>query len=175
MNDDDEDDLWRERRGAHRPQGVGLAGVIPWALAAIAVVVIAMMATQVFGGGDDGGQPSASSKPTQSGSASPSTSVKPRPKPSVTADKTTPITVLNDTGITGLAARAAKSLEEQGWTVESTGNYQGDQPSTAVFYPDSAQKATASALVDDLGGGEVKQSSDFDGITIVLGNDYQPA
>ena len=54
--------------------------------------------------------------------------------------------MLNDTRITGLAGRAAKTFRAGGWTVPTTGNFVGTPlASTTVFYP-ASEKAAAQAL-----------------------------
>ncbi len=82
------------------------------------------------------------------------------------------MSVLNSTKRSGLARRAASALRADGWSV-TTGNERGQAPPTTVFYADSEQQATAQAVADDLGGSPaVEQSSDYSGITVVLGDDY---
>jgi hypothetical protein len=59
-----------------------------------------------------------------------------------------PLIVLNDTTITGLAARAAQRFESGGWTVSLLGNLQNDILSTAAYYDPTVPNAkrTARAL-----------------------------
>ncbi len=45
-----------------------------------------------------------------------------------------PVTVLNNSRITGLAARGAAQYEAAGWPVARTGNYRGRIRSTTVYY-----------------------------------------
>ncbi len=77
--------------------------------------------------------PSASPKPTPE----PTPSKSPKPKPTKTAtpvSRDTPVVVLNQTTITGLAAQVARSLEADGWQVVGVGNWRGNVPETTVYY-----------------------------------------
>lgn len=49
--------------------------------------------------------------------------------------------VLNNSRITGLAARAAQQFRDGGWVVASTGNYTGRLSETTVYYPSGDQGA----------------------------------
>jgi LytR cell envelope-related transcriptional attenuator len=58
------------------------------------------------------------------------------PAPSTSASVARPsVDILNNTHISGLAARAAKTLTSGGWTVAETGNYPHSVSTTTVFYP----------------------------------------
>src|SRR5262249_28503902 len=105
---------------------------------------------------------SASHSPTVSPSAKPSTkpSTKPTPQPSPkpTATRTSrpappvvhaPVVVLNETRVTGLAARTAAQLRALGWTVTGVGNWRGSIPTTTVYYP-AGRFAAARRLAYDL-------------------------
>jgi hypothetical protein len=43
--------------------------------------------------------------------------------------------VLNETRITGLAARTAAYLRSLGWTVTGVGNWRGEISTSTVYYP----------------------------------------
>jgi hypothetical protein len=59
--------------------------------------------------------------------------------------------VLNDSRITGLAARATEPFRAAGWAVASTGNFKGtDVPETTIFYPDG-DKSAADRLAAQFG------------------------
>lgn len=46
-----------------------------------------------------------------------------------------PVLILNNTRVTGLAARAAATFRARGWPVRGTGNYRGGRvPVTTVYY-----------------------------------------
>ncbi len=174
-----------ERRGAHRPGGLGPAGALPWLVAAIAIIAIVAWATGWWGGT---GQPRAGSNTvsagpsaTTSGTRSPSPSgsrtspAASPPNPTGTVDRTRAVTVLNSTGRAGLAAGAADTLRRAGWAIRSTGNSNAGGPTT-VYYGRASLRATAAAVAADLGASaQVRESADFGSsrITVVLGADYQ--
>jgi hypothetical protein len=58
------------------------------------------------------------------------------------------VVILNDTDVSGLAARAQGDLQAQGWTVSSATDYSNDIVSTAAYYdPDvDGSEAAAEAL-----------------------------
>ncbi len=62
--------------------------------------------------------------------------------------KSVPLIVLNNTTISGLAARAATQFESGGWTVTRSDNYQNEILSTCAYYDpaDPQAKAAAQAL-----------------------------
>ncbi|HEY8728850.1 MAG TPA: LytR C-terminal domain-containing protein [Acidothermaceae bacterium] len=64
--------------------------------------------------------------------------------PSAPASKI-PVDILNDTHISGLAAKAEKTLTSGGWTVPSTGNYAHTVTQTTVYYQ-PGQQASAQLL-----------------------------
>jgi hypothetical protein len=165
---------YRERRGAHRPKGLGPGGVVPWVLAAVAVLAISVFAVRSLSG--DSAADQAGPKPNRSASLSSSTKPTPtKSTPKPTEDRTKPIKVLNSTDRAGLAAKAAATLRTAGWDVRSTGNYQSGAVPTTVFYGGPEQSATAKALADDLGGPvEVTESAALGAtaVTVVLGADY---
>ncbi|GAB3600538.1 hypothetical protein GCM10027446_33930 [Angustibacter peucedani] len=174
--------LTRERRGAHRPSGLGVAGAVPWLVAAVAIVAIVAWATGWWGGGSD--QPTGSNTvtagPSSSGTSSSTRTTKPSSSstatstPTATADRTQSVAVLNSTGRSGLAAGAADTLRGKGWTIRATGNAAGDGVTT-VYYGSSSLKATAQAVADDLGApAELTRSTLYGGsrVTVVLGTDY---
>ena len=52
-----------------------------------------------------------------------------------------PVTVLNNSRITGLADRSAAQFEAGGWPVAGTGNYRGRIRATTVYYPAGIEAA----------------------------------
>lgn len=81
------------------------------------------------------------------------------------------VAVRNGTGTAGLAARAAKTLQESGFTVEETDNAdRQDHTTTVIRYgPGQEDQAeTLAALFPDAGLESVAQ----DGLVLVLGADY---
>jgi hypothetical protein len=125
---------------------------------------------QATGTGPASPAPGQTSAPAES-SPPPTTTTEP-PAP---VDRSVPVTVLNGTRTGGLAAGATQRLRDAGWTVPVADNYRGgDTPPTTVFYPSPELAATAQAVAEDLGGAQAQQSDQFDGLTVVLGEDYQP-
>lgn len=179
--------VYRERRGAHRPPGAGSSVVVPWVLATIAIIAIVAAVGSWFSGPVPGGNtvtaaPSSSAstgtvRPSPTGSASPApTSSPPTSAPAGAVDRRQSITVLNGTGRAGLAGAAASRLRAAGWTIRATGNSRRGDGATTVYYGRPRLRAAAAAVAADLGGGAaVRESADFGAtrITVVLGPDFQ--
>jgi cytoskeletal protein RodZ len=182
------------RTGAHRVRRGPLRDALPTVAVLLAVVLIGLGAWALTrstassiqsSGTDDTGSQSQGTAPTgpttgstaattspTSGTSSSSTTSSP---PAGAVDRSTPVTVLNATRTSGLAASVAATLRSSGWQVPTTDNYRRSQPPTTVFYASADQRATASAVADDMGGDpKVAQSSEFgpDRITVVIGPDY---
>jgi len=187
--------LEANRRGAHRARPNPLTGTLP--VVAVAVVVIAVIAGAflLLGSGllpsnssgsnsSAGALPQSSNLPTGAVGATgslPGSSISPTPPPATTqAQSSVKLVVLNATNTTGLAKKAAASLQAKGWTVLRTGNFTGSGVTkTTIFYPQAADAGTANQVATDLGVGTTnttKQSSTIatSGITVVLGSDYHP-
>ncbi|HVX46598.1 MAG TPA: LytR C-terminal domain-containing protein [Mycobacteriales bacterium] len=157
------------RRGRHLPIGA--------VLAVLGVLVLVAVIASIGGRGDGSAKPdnhkvladqtskvtstpkhSAAnpppSRPHDTPSHKPSTSTSPA-KPSKSAGtpvavlKKQPLTVLNNTTISGLAEQAATTFSSRGWNVGGVGNYTGLISSTTVYYdatsPTEQQAATALA------------------------------
>ena len=58
----------------------------------------------------------------------------PTPSPAAAASPVVPVTVLNNSRRTKLAARAAERFEAGGWPVALVGNFRGRIPVTTVYY-----------------------------------------
>lgn len=179
----------RERSGAHRPRRSPFVELAPVLLVLLVLAIVGAGVWQLnrstadtvaasSGPGDgadagtgDGSTPSPSTT-TATSPVSTSSATSTLPAPSL--DRSTQLSVLNATTRSGLAAAAARVLRAAGWTVQ-TGNERSSQGSTTVYYPRSAQQATAQAVADDLGGSpRVERSSRFgtDRVTVVLAGDY---
>ncbi|MBU6534904.1 LCP family protein [Streptomyces mayonensis] len=81
------------------------------------------------------------------------------------------VVVRNGTGTTGLAARAAGTLEESGFTVTATGNADRPGHATTVIQYGPGRKddaETLAGLFPDAG----LESVDEDGLVLLLGDDY---
>lgn len=87
----------------------------------------------------------------------------------------TTVTVLNATDTAGLAARAAGTLEDQGWTVGSQGNASDGAPTSIVYYGAAEDEGVALGLAQALGISTTQQTDAFPGasVTVVLGDDYE--
>jgi len=100
-------------------------------------------------------------------------------EPTGTVDYTTGITVHNGTDTTGLATRTGDKLQNAGFTsiTVSQGVYTLEEPSsTTVYYASADLAASAQAVADVLGSGEVVESAEeaqSNPIVVVLRDDYQ--
>ena len=90
-------------------------------------------------------EPSPSPTPTKT-SASPTKS--PSPTASVVIDRSVPVTVLNGTRRTGLAAKVADDLRSKGWTVVSIGNWRGSGVDTTTVFVVGREDAAATMRRD---------------------------
>lgn len=86
----------------------------------------------------------------------------------------TTIAVLNATTTSGLAGRAATTLDTAGWTVGSQGNAPERSATSTVYYATAADRAAALGVAESLGIDATQQSTAFPGatITVVLGTDF---
>ena len=86
------------------------------------------------------------------------------PAPAPAVDRATPVRVLNNSTVTGLAADTAARLTANGWTQVTSGNYaRGTLAATAVYYrPGTDEQAEADAIAGLLG---VPAQPRFDGIS----------
>lgn len=118
---------------------------------------------------------SADAVATQTGQAT----AEPTAQSTGSADFTTGVTVHNGTNTTGLATRTGDRLNNAGFTsvTVSQGVYTLEEPAnTTVYYASADQAATAQAVVDALGVGEMVESAaeaQSNPIVVVLRNDYQ--
>jgi hypothetical protein len=86
------------------------------------------------------------------------------------------VVVLNQTGVTGLAARVADKLRAADWTVTGIGNWQGNVPSTTVYYPSGAEQS-ARALASALGQNRIRprvSGMALDQLTVILAENDPP-
>ncbi|MFE3446823.1 LytR C-terminal domain-containing protein [Nocardia sp. NPDC059180] len=91
-------------------------------------------------------------------------------------DQTTPIRVLNNSLVAGLASKTVNQLAANGWTNASAGNYAGSTiAATTVYYGKAAgDKAAAEAVAAVLGAGVAPMIAGLGGSTgvvvVVTGN-----
>jgi LCP family protein required for cell wall assembly len=83
---------------------------------------------------------------------------------------TDPVTVLNGTGVTGLAGRTGKKLERAGLEVPVVGNAPAEERTVVVYGPgeDAQAKALATAFVE----AELRPASE-PGLQVVLGTEHE--
>ncbi|MGY1661570.1 LytR C-terminal domain-containing protein [Geodermatophilus sp. SYSU D00705] len=131
-------------------------------LLAVAVVALLVLGVYSFAGSDPqetstdrtaSAAPSSTAAPAAPSSALPPLEVAPLPPADAApADPVrAPVTVLNATGVTGLAADVAAALGAQGWESPGVGQYQGgDVAVTTVYFTkgDETQRQAAVQLVE---------------------------
>ncbi|MFW3170683.1 LytR C-terminal domain-containing protein, partial [Geodermatophilus sp. CPCC 206100] len=149
--DDDEDE--------RRPSGVRRAATGLLAVAVVALLVLGVYSFAVPDAEEASRAQSTAPTPTTSAApASPSSALPPlevAPLPPADGAPATPVrapvTVLNATGITGLAREVADAIGGQGWESPGVGEYQGgDIAVTTVYYAkgDATQQQAAAQLVE---------------------------
>jgi hypothetical protein len=122
----------------------------------IAVVIIAVVAVALVGRNAHSSRTTAAGHPaskaasrtaTGTHAAAPKHARRNAPAPTkaaVPAPARVPLTVLNNTTVTGLARTAAQDFKAHGWSVDQVANYTGRLAATTVFYRDgdaAAQRA----------------------------------
>jgi hypothetical protein len=188
------------RRGAHRARPKPVSAGLP-VLAGIAVVLIVIGGVYTVLGGNhkaDPGAAIASAAPSATASAQASSTPKAGSTGSAATATTSPtgstasatgstsssgtvdhsvsLKVLNSVGVQGLAKKVTDKITPDGWSVSSTGNsVNRNLPVTKVYYGSSSLKATAKAMVQDLGYGTTVLSSTVapKGLVVVLGADSE--
>ncbi|GAA1740119.1 LytR C-terminal domain-containing protein [Aeromicrobium alkaliterrae] len=101
----------------------------------------------------------------------PTTEAPPPPAPTEpVVDRGPGVSILNGTGIDGLASEASAFLGDAGWSDRRTGDTRGSYPENTVYYP-SQFEAQAQTLAQDLGITRVRPRVDGirdDRLTVVL-------
>jgi len=97
--------------------------------------------------GSSGESPGASTSTSPESSTSPGSSTSSGSGGGGDSSRTSSVVILNNTDITGLAARARADLQAAGWTVTDATNYSNDIISTAAYY-DPSDPASAQAAQD---------------------------
>lgn len=115
------------------------------ALAALAVIVLVGVLILAFGQNGDDSTDQAGDPPAPSVTPTPQASVTVTPSPTPKAVKA-PVIVLNQTTVSGLAAKVRDQLVAGGWTVTGIDSFRGNVPATTVYYP-AGLKAAAKALM----------------------------
>jgi hypothetical protein len=192
------------RRGAHRARPKPVSAGLP-VLAGIAVVLLVLGGGYVMlkgnGSGDSNSNLAAASPgvdepvPTGPASAAPTPTeaeqteqTEPSTEPTATetkaaaVDKDVEVKVLNSTSVRGLAGQVADTMNGAGWTVPDSAvgdSRNRNLPVTRVYYGRAATKATAQALVKELGFGTAVRNADalavsdvpLSGLVVVVGLD----
>jgi cytoskeletal protein RodZ len=189
--------LEANRRGAHRARPNPLLAMLPFVAVVAVVLGVVAVAWVMFGGTQTGNNTSGSSVlPSPTTSAPAATTSAPSPTstatesasntatpsqtstPSPTVDRQAELVVFNGTKTGGLGKRVASTLKSAGWSVPGTPTDYPTKPitKTTVYFAKKAERATAEAVVKALGGDyAVDRDADVakDGITVVIGTDYQ--
>jgi hypothetical protein len=156
----------RPRRSVVFPSPVVMLSIV-----AVAMAVIAFVATR----GSDSGDREVVAPVRQVQSASPSAdpttpAVKPKPKPKPVQRGKVYVEVYNNSGITGLAGTVSQQATGAGWKVVGTDNWYGTVPTNTVYYPPRLERA-AKLLALDLGVGRTALADGamkLDRLTIIL-------
>ncbi|MCV0020570.1 LytR C-terminal domain-containing protein [Mobiluncus curtisii] len=151
-------------QGAHRPGQPWWHGFLPFVIVIIAAPLLAWAMLLLIGShpstvNDAAGKPPTSQTPNAVATPSPSETEKPSKKPAESAapseeptqttpptaetktepraaDKTITVSVLNASGINGLAAKVKDKVAADGFTKVSAENFQGTKPSAnTIYYP----------------------------------------
>ena len=158
-------------QGAHRPGQPWWHGFLPFVIVIIAAPLLAWAMLLLIGShpstaNDAATQPQVSQTPNTAATPSPSETEKPGEEPTEsvapseeptkttppaaektteprTADKTITVSVLNASGINGLAAKTKDKVAADGFTKVSAENFQGTKPAVNTIYYPSDREAEA--------------------------------
>ncbi|GAB3050660.1 LytR C-terminal domain-containing protein [Sediminivirga luteola] len=87
-------------------------------------------------------------------------------------EKTAEVTVLNGSGVSGVAATYSDLLGQNDWNVVETGNYSTPDSTSTVYYSAEEFRAQAELLAEETGAPDVEQSAEFSGdVTLVVCSD----
>ncbi|MFC9671705.1 LCP family protein [Streptomyces sp. NPDC056949] len=111
------------------------------------------------------GKDASGKKGARSSAASPSASAAPSPGDGIR------VTVYNGTTVMGLAAQAARTLEDDGFTVTGTATASTHDQATTLIQYGPGEKARASTLAQRFPGARLEETSTT-GIRAILGQDY---
>ncbi len=192
-------------RPVPEPPPVGPLRALAGAGLAVAGVALGIGALLVFTHDDPQGNPvvaspptaAVSGPPTAAPSAEPPTATPVLPSPPATtpvappvappaspsappattgpAAPVVPVSVLNNSRVSGLADRSAARFRAGGWPVRTTGNYSGGTiPQTTVYYP-PGQQASAQRFAKQFGIPRVRprfSGIPTSGMTVIVTRDY---
>ncbi|MDP3711584.1 MAG: LytR C-terminal domain-containing protein [Mycobacteriales bacterium] len=181
------------RRAAAHDDAISPVRAAAGALVAVAGVALGIGALLWARGDAPQGTPTVGSpvtQPTVTSSVTPTGTAQPTATSTVTAVPTTPVvvptaspsavakapvTVLNNSRRTGLAASAAQRFAAGGWPIRQTGNFTGRVTTTSVYYPPGGE-AVARDFARQFGIGRVAPrfpGLPGTGLTVVLTRDYR--
>ena len=118
--------------------------------------------------------PSPRAEPSPTPTPTPTSTPTPTPTPTPAVAKV-PVVVLNQTTVTGLAARFQKELEAGGWRVSGIDDFRGNVPATTVYFPPGLRAAAKALMAQFPQVGRIRPA--FTGIsttqlTVILGKDF---
>lgn len=124
-----------------------------------------------------------SDEPTATAPTATATTPEPTPEPTPTettpaepqVERTATVSVLNNTGIRGLAARYSGEVRAKGWTIGGIGDWNGQIEANTVYYPPQLQEQ-AEVLAQDMGITRTRPSfapMRNDRLTIILSGPQQ--
>ncbi|GAA4283105.1 hypothetical protein GCM10022261_06360 [Brevibacterium daeguense] len=163
-----------QRKGAHRRTGGtrSQAGAIALiSVLAIAALLLVLGAVNII---------RSSAEDPEQQVAEPAATAEETADPTETAagdsvevvEKTASVTVLNASGVGGVAGRFGDAVEDAGWEIAQVGNYSTPDSVSSVHYSDSEFEMEARAIADLLGIEDVEESTEFQGdITVVVCSD----
>lgn len=161
----------RDERGVAAPSPLVMLSVV-----AVAMAGIAFIATQE----DDGDRrlqtvSEAAPTPTEAETTEAPAPLPPKkPKPPAVKRSETLVEVYNNSGIRGLAGKAAGEATVQGWQVVGSDNWVGTIPAPTIYYGPRLERA-AKLLAKDLGISRLRPAVDPmrpDRLTVILTADY---
>lgn len=183
-------------QGAHRPGQPWWHGFLPFVIVIIAAPLLAWAMLLLIGShpstaNDAANKPQMSQTPNTAATPSPSETEKPgeRPTESVapseeptqttppaaettpeppSADKSINVSVLNASGINGLAAKTKDKMAADGFTKVSAENFQGTKPSVNTIYYPSDREAEAREVQRVLNIDMIVPKDGLDKIQVVL-------
>jgi LCP family protein required for cell wall assembly len=98
-----------------------------------------------------------------------------RPEPEIALDELSPVSVLNASDVTGLAAETAAALADAGVQVGATGDADGPEPATvAIRYPQRLEDEATSLQLSAFPDAVLDTDSSVDGLTVVLNGNFDP-
>lgn len=183
-------------QGAHRPGQPWWHGFLPFVIVIIAAPLLAWAMLLLIGShpstaNDAANKPQMSQTPNTAATPSPSETEKPGEQPTEsvapseeptqttppaaektteppTADKSINVSVLNASGINGLAAKTKDKVAADGFTKVSAENFQGTKPSVNTIYYPSDREAEAREVQRVLNIDMIVPKDGLDKIQVVL-------